>query len=60
MEKTQSQQGRELLEWKLMDAFKDEMKTLSMDFQHVLIDDLVTAFQNRMHVFVKIQRKNSR
>lgn len=60
MEKAQSPQGRERLEGKLMDAFKDELKTLSLDFQDVLIDDLVTAFQNRMHVFMKIQSKHSR
>ena len=60
MEKVHSPQGRQLLEGKLMEAFGDELKALSLEFQEVLIDDLVTAFQNRMSVFVKIQSKQNR
>ena len=60
LEKVHSPQGRKLLEGKLMEAFGDELKSLSLDFQEVLIDDLVTAFQNRMSVFVKIQSKQNR
>ena len=57
LEKAISPKRRELLEGKLTEVLKDELKTLSSDFQATLVDDLVTAFQNRMSVFVKIQSK---
>ncbi len=59
MEKLHSSQRRKMLEGKLMESFGDELKALSLEFQEVLIDDLVTAFQNRMNVFVKIQSKQN-
>ncbi len=57
MEEKHVTRGRKLLEGKLMEAFGDDLKALSLEFQEVLIDDLITAFQNRMSVFVKIQSK---
>jgi len=45
--------SRELLKGKFVDAFKDELRMLSLDYKDVLVDDLVTAFQNRINVLMK-------
>ena len=58
LEKAYSSQARKLMEGKLAEVFKDDLKTLSSDFQVTLVDDLVTAFQNRLSVFAKIQSKH--
>lgn len=41
-------------------VFQNEMKKLSQDMQGVLADDIVTAFLNRMSVFLKIEAKAKR
>jgi len=50
-------QGRKQLEKKVMEAFADEVKVLSQELQQILADDLVTAFQNRMIVLLRVQSK---
>ena len=57
MKKTYSPSERKHLENKLIDAFKDEMNTLSKELQQIVADDLITAFQNRIAVFQRIQTK---
>ncbi|MCK5593072.1 hypothetical protein KAI31_03140 [Candidatus Bathyarchaeota archaeon] len=57
MKKTYTHSQRENLENKLIDAFKGEMNTLSKDLQQILADDLITALQNRITVFQRIQTK---
>ncbi len=57
MKKTYTPSQRENLENKLIDAFKDEMNALSKELQQILADDLITAFQNRITVFRRIQTK---
>ena len=59
MEKVLSSAKRKRLQGRVMDAFRDEMRTLSEEMQKILIDDLVTAFQNRMVVFVRIQSRKT-
>jgi len=59
LEKIFSSEKRKQLETKVMEAFKDEVKMLSKELQQILADDLVTAFQNRMAIFTKIQSKQS-
>jgi len=54
-----SSERREQLQRKLTEVFKEEIKTLPKDFQWILTDDLVTAFENRMDVLLKICRKRS-
>ncbi|MEM2466604.1 MAG: hypothetical protein QXZ47_04845 [Candidatus Bathyarchaeia archaeon] len=44
---------------KMARALKDDIKVLSTDFQKILIDDLVTAFQNRINVLMRVQAKRS-
>jgi len=48
------------LEHKMREVFGDEMKKLSEDLQSTLADDIVTAFLNRISLFVKIQAKKRR
>jgi len=51
---------RAYLESKMREVFGDEMKRLSEDLQSALADDIVTAFLNRISLFVKIQAKKRR
>ena len=51
--------GRDELEEKMAAVFSDEIKELSTELQQILIDDLVTAFENRLNVLnrVKVARR---
>jgi len=51
---------RAYLESKMREVFGDEMKKLNEDLQSTLADDIVTAFLNRISLFVKIQAKRRR
>jgi hypothetical protein len=44
---------------KMAEALKENIKGLSTDFQKILIDDLVTAFQNRINVLMRVQTKSA-
>jgi hypothetical protein len=59
MEKSFSSQNRKKLQKMMMEAFTSEISTLSPELQSILADDLVTAFQNRLVVFQRIQAKNT-
>jgi hypothetical protein len=50
---------RKELENKLAKALKQSMKELSTELQKILLDDLVTAFQNRVNVLKRAQNKGS-
>ena len=51
---------RKQLQTKIRKVFQSEMKKLSEDLQSVLADDIVTAFINRISLFVKIEAKKRR
>ena len=51
---------RKQLQTKIRKVFQSEMKKLSEDLQSVLADDIVTAFINRISLFVKIEAKTKR
>lgn len=51
------QAQRRLFQERIMQIFQEEMEKLSSDLQKILADDLVTAFINRMAVFIEIQSK---
>jgi len=57
LKKLPPQTKRKQLEKKILQIFQEEIKKLSRDFQKILVDDLVTAFINRMAVFIEIQSK---
>ncbi len=54
-----AQEERKQLEKKMLETFKDDMKNLTEDLQETLADDLVTAFQNRLAVLLRIQSKQA-
>jgi hypothetical protein len=47
--------SRDELEGKMAAVFGEEIKELSTELQEILIDDLVTAFENRVNVLNRIQ-----
>ena len=48
-------QNRKMLKTKMYKSLVQEIKGLPKDKQEILIDDLVTAFENRLVVFNKKQ-----
>ncbi|MFQ6068757.1 MAG: hypothetical protein ACE5KD_04345 [Candidatus Bathyarchaeia archaeon] len=59
MEKMLSPQERKRLQKIMLKAFKKEIQTLTPELQYILTDDLVTALQNRLTVFQRIQSKTT-
>ena len=57
MKKSLSPQNRKKLQKMMMEAFTSEIQTLTPEYQYMLADDMVTALQNRLLVFQKIQEK---
>jgi hypothetical protein len=57
LEKACSQRARKQLQNKMLGLFIEEMDSLPHDLQQILADDLVTAFHNRLMVFMKIQSR---
>ena len=55
-----TQTQREHLQAKMRKVFQEEMRSLSKDLQSVLADDIVTAFLNRISLFLKIEAKTRR
>jgi len=56
---TLSSQERKRLQKIMMEAFQKEIQTLTPELQYLLTDDLVTALQNRLTVFQRIQAKTT-
>jgi len=50
---------RKELEAKMSKVFKQDIKGLSAELQKILLDDLITAFQNRINVLIRAQAKRS-
>ena len=48
--------SRKELKNKMATVFNENIKTLSADLQGVLLDDLVTALENRLNVFNRINQ----
>jgi len=59
MKKSFSPQNRKKLQKMMMEAFTSEIQTLTPELQYLLADDLVTALQNRLMVFQRIQAKTA-
>lgn len=57
MRKDLTLKQRREIKAKMAEALKENIKGLSTDFQKILIDDLVTAFQNRINVLMRVQAK---
>lgn len=50
---------RKQLQTKIISTFNEEMLALNQELQQILADDLITAFQNRLKTFIKIQQKHA-
>lgn len=59
MKKALTLKERRELQTKMTKVFKRNTKGLSTELQKILVDDLVTAFQNRMNVLIRAQAKRS-
>ena len=46
---------RKKLRFKIATVLGENISTLSLDLQEILMDDLVTAFENRVKVLSKVQ-----
>jgi len=52
-------QQRKRIKAKMAEVFKENLAGLSTEFQKILLDDLVTAFQNRINVLKRVQAKRA-
>jgi len=48
---------RKELEAKLANVFDDKINNLSTELREILLDDMVTAFENRLNVLNNASRK---
>jgi hypothetical protein len=48
---------RKEIETKLATVFDGEMNHLSTELREILLDDMVTAFENRLNVLKKVESK---
>ncbi|HYA78434.1 MAG TPA: hypothetical protein VEF91_06920 [Verrucomicrobiae bacterium] len=48
---------RKELEAKLENVFQEKMDQLSTELREILLDDMVTAFENRLNVLNHVSRK---
>ena len=59
MTKTLTLKERKELQSKMAKVFNGNINGLSTELQRILLDDLVTAFQNRINVLIRAQTKRS-
>jgi len=59
MKKSLFPQNRKKLQKMMLEAFTSEIHTLTPELQYILADDMVTALQNRLMVFQRIQAKTT-
>ena len=59
MKQTLTLKQRKELETKMANVFRENIRGLSAELQRILVDDLVTAFQNRINVLIRAQEKRS-
>ena len=50
--------GRKELEAKMATVFGEKIKELSTELQEIVIDDMVTAFENRLNVLNRVSAKS--
>ena len=49
--------GRQELEAKMASVFGEKINQLSTELQRILLDDMVTAFENRLNVLNRVHGK---
>ena len=50
--------SRKELEAKMATVFREKIKELSTELQKIMIDDMVTAFENRLNVLNRVSAKS--
>jgi len=50
---------RKELEGRMAEVFRENIDVLSTELQEILLDDMVTAFQNRIKVLIRAQENRS-
>ena len=50
--------SRKELEAKMATVFSEKIKELSTELQKIMIDDMVTAFENRLNVLNRVSAKS--
>ena len=55
MLKHSSIKNRNELREKMAEMLNDRIKALPVEMQYILLDDLVTAFENRLSMFSRLQ-----
>ena len=53
------EKDRKELEAKLANVFHEQINDLTTELREILLDDMVTAFENRLNVLNRVSRKNS-
>lgn len=59
MKRNMTLKQRKDVQAKMAKVFKENLKDLSAELQKIMLDDLVTAFQNRINVLMRAQEKRS-
>jgi hypothetical protein len=59
LKETMTFKQRKRMEAKMANVFKEYLTVLPTELQRILVDDLVTAFQNRMNVLIRARNKRS-
>jgi hypothetical protein len=54
-----AEKDRKELETKLANVFDEEINSLSTELREILLDDMVTAFENRLNVLNNATRKTA-
>jgi hypothetical protein len=54
-----AEKDRKELEAKLANVFDPEINSLSTELREILLDDMVTAFENRLNVLNNAARKTA-
>ena len=54
-----TEKDRKDLEAKLANVFHEQINDLTTELREILLDDLVTAFENRLNVLNHASRKNA-
>jgi hypothetical protein len=54
-----AEKDRKELEAKLANVFHEQINDLTTELREILLDDLVTAFENRLNVLNRVSRKDS-
>jgi hypothetical protein len=57
--KQNAEKDRKELEAKLAHVFDEKINSLSTELREILLDDMVTAFENRLNVLNNATRKNA-